>query len=164
MNIGDDTPEKFLGQVLAAATICRQHLANKIPMKRLTLEQWSEYHNVTKCLICAKPFKSADKKVCNHDHLTGEERSSSQRMQLELPHRSEEIENSMHYSQPQRYIFSALSLFSQLLVFETFFDSYFYDSHFDSYFYKFYEFCKFHFVAILYVFCKLSFYVVSAFF
>ena len=25
-------------------------------------------------LICAKPFKSEDKKVCDHDHLTGEYR------------------------------------------------------------------------------------------
>ena len=35
VNIEDDAAEKFLDQVLAAATICRQHLANKIPMKRL---------------------------------------------------------------------------------------------------------------------------------
>ena len=38
INIGDDAAEKFLDQVLAAATICRQHLTNKIPMKRLTQE------------------------------------------------------------------------------------------------------------------------------
>ena len=36
VNIGDDATENFLDQVLVAATICRQHLANKIPMKRLT--------------------------------------------------------------------------------------------------------------------------------
>ena len=36
VNIGDDVAEKFLDKVLAAATICRQHLANKIPMKQLT--------------------------------------------------------------------------------------------------------------------------------
>ena len=29
VNIGDDTAEKFLDQVLAAATICRQHLTKK---------------------------------------------------------------------------------------------------------------------------------------
>ena len=29
VNIGDDAAEKFLGQALAAATICRQHLTNK---------------------------------------------------------------------------------------------------------------------------------------
>ena len=38
VNLGDDVAEKFLEQVLAAATICRQHLANNIPMKRLTQE------------------------------------------------------------------------------------------------------------------------------
>ena len=74
VNIGDDAAETFLDQVLAAATICRQHLANKIPMKCLTQEQWREYNNATNCSICAKPFKSADKKVCDHVHLTGEYR------------------------------------------------------------------------------------------
>ena len=61
---------KFLGQVLATATICRQHLTNKIPMKRLIQEQRREYNTATNCSICAKPFKSADKKVRDHNHLT----------------------------------------------------------------------------------------------
>ena len=43
----------------------------------------------------------------------------------------------MHCSQPERYIVSMLYLFSQLLVFETYFDNYFYDSHSDSYFFYF---------------------------
>ena len=42
MNIEDDATEKFLDQVLATATICRQHLANKIPLKLLTQERWRE--------------------------------------------------------------------------------------------------------------------------
>ena len=37
-SIGDDATEKFLDQVLASAIICREHLANKISMKRLTQE------------------------------------------------------------------------------------------------------------------------------
>ena len=45
-----------------------------MPMKQLTLEQWNEYNNATKFSICAKPFKSADKNVYDHDHLTGENR------------------------------------------------------------------------------------------
>ena len=49
VNIEYDAIEKILDQVLAAATICREHLANKIPMKRLTQEQWREYHNATNC-------------------------------------------------------------------------------------------------------------------
>ena len=72
VNIRDDVNEKFLDQVLAAATICRQPLANKILMKQLTQEQWREYNNAINCSICAKPFKSADKKVRDRDHLTGE--------------------------------------------------------------------------------------------
>ena len=61
-SIRDDATEKFLEQVLASAIICREHLANKISMKRLTQEQWKEYNNAMNCLIYAKPFKSADEK------------------------------------------------------------------------------------------------------
>ena len=39
MNIEDDAAEKFLYQILFVGTICRQHLAYKIPMKWLTQEQ-----------------------------------------------------------------------------------------------------------------------------
>ena len=46
-SIGDDAAEKFLDQVLAAATICRQQLANNIPVKQLTKEPWREHNNVT---------------------------------------------------------------------------------------------------------------------
>ena len=74
VNIGYDTAETFLDQVLATATICRQHLANRIPMKQLTQEQWREYNNATNCSICTKPFMSTDKKVRDHNHLTGEYR------------------------------------------------------------------------------------------
>ena len=45
MNIGNDAVEKFLDQFIAAATICRQQLANKISMKQLTQDQWREYNN-----------------------------------------------------------------------------------------------------------------------
>ena len=74
VNIGDDAAKKSLDQVLAAATTFRQQLANKVPMKRLTQEQWREYNNATNCSISTKPFKSADKKVRDHDHLTCEYR------------------------------------------------------------------------------------------
>ena len=43
-------------------------------MKRLTQVQWREYNNATNCSICIKPFMSADKKVRDQDHLTGEYR------------------------------------------------------------------------------------------
>ena len=77
VNIRDDATEKFSDRVLATATICRQHLANKIAMKRLTQEQCRECNNATNFPICTKPFKSADKNVRNHDHFTGEYRCSA---------------------------------------------------------------------------------------
>ena len=49
--MGYDSDEKFLDQVLGAATICRQHLANKIPMKQLTQKQLRKYNNAMNCSI-----------------------------------------------------------------------------------------------------------------
>ena len=72
--MGDDAAEMFLDQVLGAITTYRQHLANKISMKRLAQEQCREYNNTTNCLISAKLFKSADKKVRDEDYLTGQYR------------------------------------------------------------------------------------------
>ena len=77
VNVGGWSAEKFLDQLLAAATICRQHLANKISMKRMTQEQWREYNNTTNCSICAKQFKAADEKVRNRNNLTREYRGSA---------------------------------------------------------------------------------------
>ena len=74
VNIENDIAEKILEQVWAAATICRQHLANNISMKQLTQDQWREYNKATNSSVCTKPFKSTDKKVHNHKHLTGEYR------------------------------------------------------------------------------------------
>ena len=74
VNIGDDATKKFLQQILAMTTICRQHLPKNIPLKQLTQEQWGEYNNATNCFICTKPFKSPDKNVCNHNHLTSKYR------------------------------------------------------------------------------------------
>ena len=39
MNMGDDADEKILEQVLATATISRQHLTDKMPMKQ-TFDGW----------------------------------------------------------------------------------------------------------------------------
>ena len=143
MNIGDDATEKFLDQVLAAANICRQHLANKIPIKWLTQKQWREYNNATNCLICTKSFiylltciMSADKKICSHDYLTGEFRGPAHNA-CNLNYRNDpkkvKIPCIIHNLKGiVSMLFSGIvsKLFSWLLVD----DSYFYDSHLDSYF------------------------------
>ena len=56
VNLGDDAAEKFLDQVLAAAAVCRQHLANKISMKRRTQEQWRELQQRQWLLDLCEPF------------------------------------------------------------------------------------------------------------
>ena len=41
VHMANQAAETFLGQILAAAGICRQHLANKTPIKRLNLQSAS---------------------------------------------------------------------------------------------------------------------------
>ena len=125
VNIGCDVTEMFLGQVLSTATICRQHILNKIPMKRLTQEQWREYNTVRNCSISTRPFKVADKNVLDHDHLTGKYRSSAHNacnLNYGINPKKMKILCIVHNLKD---IFSMLQLFSLLLVFETHFDSYF---------------------------------------
>ena len=40
-------------------------------MKQLTLLQMEEFTNAEKCYICKKRFKNTNKRVRDHDHLTG---------------------------------------------------------------------------------------------
>ena len=104
-------------------------------MKRLILEQWREYNNATNCSVCAKLVKSVDKKVRDHDHLTVEYRGPA-RNACNLNYRIDPKKvkiTCIIYN-----LKGILFLFSHLLVFETRFDSYFYDffvSCFDSYFF-----------------------------
>ena len=51
------------------------------------------------------------KKVRDHDHLTCEYRSPAHNeCNLQLPHQSEESENSAHHAQPQRYCFYVIAI------------------------------------------------------
>ena len=52
----------------------RAILKKKMPMKKLTVEQWREYNTTHTCYICRKNIKPDEKKVRDHDHLTGEYR------------------------------------------------------------------------------------------
>ena len=63
VNIEDDAAEKFLGQLLATTAMCRWYLANEIPMKCLTQEQWMEYNNATNCSIYANHSTQQKKRL-----------------------------------------------------------------------------------------------------
>ena len=57
VNHGPDAAEKFLDQVMATSTKIRQYLKRKIPMERLTPEQWNEFNHASECHICGKGFQ-----------------------------------------------------------------------------------------------------------
>jgi len=68
---GEDSAEKFLDMVQRESKLIRKFLKNKIPMERLSSDQWREQNIAVKCHICKKTFKEGDQRVRDHDHLTG---------------------------------------------------------------------------------------------
>ena len=73
---GPDSAEKFLDHIINEATELRALLNKKMLMKKLTAEQQCEYNTTHICHICMKNIKPDEKKVCDHDHLTGEYRGA----------------------------------------------------------------------------------------
>ena len=71
---GKDSAEKFLDTVTKEALKIRQYLYNKIPMERLSSQQYRQYQTATRCHICKKEIKENQRKVRDHDHLTGKYR------------------------------------------------------------------------------------------
>jgi len=68
---GPDSAEAFLDAVTREAHQIRKYLKNKIAMERLTRQQWNEYQDASTCHICKKAITDEQKKVRDHDHLTG---------------------------------------------------------------------------------------------
>lgn len=68
---GKDCAERFIDCVQREAAIIRKFLRNKVPMTRLSSEQWRSHQSATKCHICQKDFEENDQRVRDHDHLTG---------------------------------------------------------------------------------------------
>ena len=71
---GENVAEKFLDHVMVIANGIRHFLRKKIPMKKLTVQQQRDFRSGTKCDICSKLFQPQDKRVRDHDHLTGKYR------------------------------------------------------------------------------------------
>ena len=70
----------YKNRIPATFTFCHLHgfwKRFKTPMKPLALEQWREYKSFRNRLICTKPFESVERKVHNHNYLTGEYRGSA---------------------------------------------------------------------------------------
>ena len=68
---GKDSAEKFIDCVQQEAKLIRKYLQNKIPMERLSAQQWDQFNNASECYICKQSFNTKEKRVRNHDHLTG---------------------------------------------------------------------------------------------
>ena len=71
IEFGENSAESFLDAVLCEANRIRKFLSYKVPMKRLTTQQWNDYQSASTCHICGKDITNEQKKVRDHDHLTG---------------------------------------------------------------------------------------------
>ena len=71
VEFGENSAESFLDAVLCEANRIRRYLSYKVPMERLTKQQWDEYQSAITCHICGKDLTNEQKKVRDHDHLTG---------------------------------------------------------------------------------------------
>ena len=54
---GEDSAEKFIDCIQQEAATIRGFLKNKIPMERLSSQQWQQHQSALKCHICQKDFK-----------------------------------------------------------------------------------------------------------
>ena len=68
---GENVAEEFLDHVMVIANEIRHFLRKKIPMINLTVQQQRDFRSAMKCHIWSKIFQPQDKRVRDHDHLTG---------------------------------------------------------------------------------------------
>ncbi|XP_072376726.1 uncharacterized protein [Diabrotica undecimpunctata] len=69
---GEDAAKVFVQKLDALAiNLYQNHLKHIKPMVSLTREENKNFQNAIKCSICQKSFSSFDKRVQDHDHLTG---------------------------------------------------------------------------------------------
>ena len=59
---------------MVVASEIRDFLRKKIPMKKLTVQQQRYFESAMKCHIWSKIFQPRDKRVRDHDHLSGKYR------------------------------------------------------------------------------------------
>ena len=74
---GENVAEEFLDHVMVVANEVRHFLRKKLPMKKHTVQQQRDFESATKCHICRKVFQPQDKRVRDHDHLTGKYRGTA---------------------------------------------------------------------------------------
>ena len=71
---GENVAKEFLDHVMGLANEIRYFLVNKIKMEELTALQEEEFLRATKCHICGRIFRHRDKRIKDHDYLSGKYR------------------------------------------------------------------------------------------
>ena len=59
---------------MVVANEIRDFLRKRIPMKKLIVQQQGDFESAMKCHIRSKIFQPRDKRVRDHDHLSGKYR------------------------------------------------------------------------------------------
>ncbi|XP_073999570.1 uncharacterized protein [Rhodnius prolixus] len=68
---GEDAAEKFMAYIKTVAEKVAEVFSMKRPMLPLTPSQLEAFLKSQQCYLCSKPFLSSNRKVADHDHITG---------------------------------------------------------------------------------------------
>ena len=77
MYLGKDCMYKFFEALDEIREYVLQQYKENVKMKKLTVDEQREYDKATKCWICDGEFTKENKKVRDHDHMTGKFRNAA---------------------------------------------------------------------------------------
>ena len=75
--IGEDASKVFVEMMKKESIEIKKVYDKIIPMKKLTKQELIDFKNAKTCHICGYDFNEKDKKVRDHDHLTGKYRGAA---------------------------------------------------------------------------------------
>ena len=74
---GENVMTEFVERLLSDVAQLKKYLRNIIKMTPLSAEQRDEFYTSTECHICRQVFKETDRRVRDHDHITGAYRGAA---------------------------------------------------------------------------------------
>ena len=74
---GENVMSEFIERLISDVAQLKQYLRNIVKMKPLSAEQRTEFDSATTCHICRRVFMESDRRVRDHDHITGAYRGAA---------------------------------------------------------------------------------------
>ena len=74
---GENVMSEFIERLISDVAQLKKYLKNIVKMTPLTAEQRTEFDSATTCHICSRVFMESDRRVRDHDHITGAYRGAA---------------------------------------------------------------------------------------